>query len=81
MGASGHVNYGEHFFLMYFRDSEDVYASPCGSCRQIISEFAATRDYWVIMAKPDGSYCIETVDQLLPHSFASKDLYSGQTDK
>lgn len=42
--------------------------SPCGSCRQVLSEFGLHAD--VIIADADGKVVMETsVDQLLPGAF------------
>lgn len=44
-----------------------------------MSEFG--QDIIVIMTKPDDSYDLKTVGQLLPHSFGSVDLQSGQNSQ
>lgn len=64
--------------LCAFRNTEEKHASPCGNCRQVMSEFAE-KNFWVIMTKPDGSYKEKTVEDLLPHSFRSDDLHQGQS--
>ncbi len=64
--------------LLILRDSRGCYASPCGNCRQVMSEFAEQSNYWVIMSQVDGPYILTTVDKLLPHSFTSADLHRGQ---
>ena len=68
----------KRFGRLFFRDSKGSYASPCGNCRQIMSEFAEQSNYWVIMTQLDGSYILTTVDDLLPHFFTSADLQNGQ---
>ncbi len=64
---------------MFLIREKDHYVSPCGSCRQILSEFVCKdgENYWVIMTKP-GFHQVVSVDELLPHSFTSKALESGQ---
>ncbi len=47
--------------------------SPCGSCRQVIREFAAP-DVPVFIARLDGSYHEHTIEALLPESFSVKNL-------
>ena len=47
---------------------------PCGSCRQVIHEFAAS-DVPVFIACLDGSYHEHTIEQLLPESFSIADLH------
>jgi cytidine deaminase len=47
--------------------------SPCGSCRQVMSEFGL--DMLVLMVDEDGKVCQEsTVGALLPESFGPGDL-------
>jgi cytidine deaminase len=47
-------------------------ASPCGSCRQVLSEFALHMP--VIMANVAGEYQVKTVAQLLPAAFTGANL-------
>lgn len=47
--------------------------SPCGSCRQVISEFCAS-DMPVILTNIDGDIQETTVAELLPGAFGPKDL-------
>ncbi|KAJ1906510.1 hypothetical protein IWQ60_012064 [Tieghemiomyces parasiticus] len=49
-----------------------TFCSPCGICRQFMSEFGT--DLEVIMVTTDGLTSIHTLDSLLPHSFGPKDL-------
>lgn len=49
------------------------YPSPCGICRQVLSEFAAA-DMPVILAKSEEDYKKYSLAELLPLSFSSKDL-------
>uniref|UniRef100_A0A8C5QCK6 Cytidine deaminase n=1 Tax=Leptobrachium leishanense TaxID=445787 RepID=A0A8C5QCK6_9ANUR len=53
-------------------DVEDEFISPCGACRQVIREFAS--DLEIILTKPDGSYIVKTLQQLLPFSFGPENL-------
>jgi len=46
--------------------------SPCGECRQVLSEFAPQMP--VIMANTAGEYQIGTVAQLLPAAFSGENL-------
>ncbi|MBR3083778.1 MAG: cytidine deaminase [Oscillospiraceae bacterium] len=43
------------------------YCMPCGSCRQVLSEFSA--DLRVIAARGDGSFVAFPLRELLPHTF------------
>lgn len=47
--------------------------SPCGSCRQVISEFCAP-DMPVILTNVKGNIEETTVAELLPRAFGPKDL-------
>ncbi|XP_036996003.1 cytidine deaminase isoform X1 [Artibeus jamaicensis] len=53
-------------------DLQDDFISPCGSCRQVMREFGANWD--VYMTKPDGTYVVHSVQELLPDSFGPEDL-------
>ena len=52
---------------------------PCGSCRQVIREFA-DNDVPVYISDLKGNYKAYTVEQLLPHSFSAQDLISSIDD-
>ncbi|MFY9416233.1 MAG: cytidine deaminase [bacterium] len=46
--------------------------SPCGACRQVLSEFTPAMP--VIMANMAGEYRVKTVAQLLPAAFSGANL-------
>jgi len=48
------------------------YCWPCGSCRQMLYEFAPCLK--VLVARGDGQFQMATLDQLLPHGFGPKSL-------
>ncbi|SET31378.1 cytidine deaminase [Salinibacillus kushneri] len=50
---------------------------PCGSCRQVMSEFFKP-DMEVLVSNLQGEVKSMTVDELLPFSFTPKDLAEGQ---
>lgn len=54
------------------------YCSPCGVCRQVMSEFCEPDDFRVINAKTPDDYKIFTLRQLLPEGgfIAAHDGYS-----
>lgn len=47
------------------------YASPCGVCRQVMSEFC-DGDFEIVLAKNEKDYVVYTLSQLLPESFSLK---------
>lgn len=49
------------------------YCRPCGICRQVMSEFAAA-DFQLISAKPDGSFIVLTMNEILPFAFTPDHL-------
>ncbi|KAM4741747.1 cytidine deaminase b [Anableps anableps] len=53
-------------------DMSEAFISPCGGCRQVMTEFG--HDWDVYLTKPDYSYQKMTVDELLPHAFGPEDL-------
>ncbi|XP_012295162.1 cytidine deaminase isoform X1 [Aotus nancymaae] len=57
-------------------DMQDDFISPCGACRQVMREFGT--NWAVYMTKPDGTYIVMTVQELLPSSFGPEDLQKTQ---
>ena len=47
--------------------------SPCGACRQVISEFS-DKDTVIILTNKDKKYKIWSINELLPYSFGPDDL-------
>ncbi len=48
------------------------YCWPCGSCRQMLYEFAP--DLKVLVARGDGMFVTTTLAELMPHGFGPKSL-------
>ncbi|PYI07430.1 cytidine deaminase [Aspergillus sclerotiicarbonarius CBS 121057] len=48
-------------------------ASPCGMCRQFMSEFT-TPSFPIFMYDGEGNYALTTMGELLPHSFGPRDF-------
>ena len=48
------------------------FVSPCGACRQVISDICGEID--VIMANSKGEYVVRKTSELLPFAFGDKDL-------
>lgn len=55
----------------YETGDELEYAYPCGTCRQVISEFA-DGDTVIIVAVSEEDYRVYKVEELLPEAFALK---------
>lgn len=47
--------------------------SPCGACRQVISEFS-DEETVIILTNREGKYKIWSIKELLPYSFGPDDL-------
>ncbi len=47
-------------------------STPCGSCRQVMAEFAP--EMAVLVADTEGGAWLSSVPELLPHSFGEDDL-------
>lgn len=68
--------YQEFRAIAIASDLEDDFISPCGACRQVMREFGT--NWAVYMTKPDGTYVVRTVQELLPASFGPEDLQKIQ---
>jgi cytidine deaminase len=53
--------------------------SPCGACRQVLSEFAPKLTIYI--ADKNGEYRTTTMKKLLPDSFTPAHLEAGNKDK
>ncbi len=50
------------------------YCTPCGVCRQVMKDFAASGNMKIISARSEIDYRIRTLDELFPESFGPEDL-------
>lgn len=63
------VSEGERNLLALALVADEIKStSPCGICRQVMSEFGLSMP--VYMAMPNGFYEVMTVEELLPKSFS-----------
>ncbi|MDD5939190.1 MAG: cytidine deaminase [Lachnospiraceae bacterium] len=46
------------------------YPSPCGVCRQALSEFTDPKTFAVILARSEEDYRVKTLEELLPDCFS-----------
>ena len=60
------------FKRMAIIGSTDEYCVPCGSCRQVLSEFSA--DLELLAAKNDGHYVCYKLSELLPKQYGKVNL-------
>ena len=54
--------------IAIYADSEN-WCTPCGSCRQFLSEFVRENDLEVLCAKAGGRYVSYKLSELMPHTF------------
>mgnify|MGYP000659112276 FL=1 len=47
--------------------------SPCGACRQVISEFS-NKDTRIIMSNKNYDYKVWDVEEMIPDAFGPEDL-------
>ncbi len=47
----------------------ETYCMPCGSCRQVLAEFAGKDDMEVLCTRSGGRYVSYRLSQLMPHTF------------
>ncbi|TFK13883.1 Cytidine deaminase [Platysternon megacephalum] len=67
--SEGYVNFRA---MAIASNTEEDFIVPCGACRQVMREFS--RDWDIYMTKPDGTYIVKTLQELLPLSFGPEDL-------
>jgi len=67
------ISEGERNFkaLAVAGDTED-FISPCGACRQVISDLCGEID--IVLVNSKGKYIIKKTSELLPFAFGDKDL-------
>ena len=63
----------EDFVALALAADTDKPCSPCGACRQVISEIFP-EDAPIYMANMSGSVQETTIKELLPYAFSSEDL-------
>ncbi len=62
--------------LLLIIGNTDRPISPCGACRQVMSEFMAPESE-VILTDTKGEFVRYTVDELIPYHFTEKDIEDG----
>ncbi len=50
------------------------YTYPCGICRQVITEFAESKDMKIYIIKNENDYIEKTLGEIMPGFFTKKDL-------
>lgn len=50
------------------------YTYPCGICRQVITEFAESKDIKIYIIKNENDYMEKTLEEIMPGSFTKRDL-------
>lgn len=64
--------YTKGFTAIAIAGQSEDYCWPCGSCRQMLHEFAP--ELTVLAARGDGAFCSAPLSELLPHSFGPHSL-------
>lgn len=73
--ASCAIAAGQRKFTAVAITSEKGAAWPCGICRQVLREFAASLEMPVIVGQyGSGKFTVKTLKELLPESFGPEDL-------
>ena len=64
------VSEGRRRFLRIavYGEGED-YCMPCGTCRQMLAEFAGEQDLEILCTRSGGRYVSYHLSQLLPHPY------------
>lgn len=52
-----------------------TFVSPCGVCRQVLTEFCDPDQFLILLCKGDKSYKEYTLSQLFPLGFSKNDLF------
>ena len=63
----------DDFVKLCLITDSDTLASPCGACRQVISEFF-NKDTPIIIATLKGEKLITNIEELLPYGFSGGNL-------
>ncbi|XP_065593879.1 cytidine deaminase-like [Cyrtonyx montezumae] len=66
--SEGHTR----FRAMAIASDMSDFIVPCGACRQVMREFGT--DWDLYLTKPDGTYIVKKLHELLPLSFGPEDL-------
>ncbi len=67
------ISEGEKKFIaLAIATDENGFTTPCGACRQVISDLAG--DIEIILINGKGKQLVLNMDKLLPHPFTSKNL-------
>lgn len=56
------------------KKGEFDYVSPCGVCRQVMTEFCDYKDFKIILAKSEDEYRQYCLEEIFPFGFDKSDL-------
>jgi cytidine deaminase len=67
------ISEGERKFIAIAVAADTVdYISPCGACRQVISDLCGEID--IVLVNSKGEYIVKKTSELLPFAFGDEDL-------
>ena len=72
--VSSEVKEFEAIVIVGGREGQPEYCSPCGICRQVMTDFCDVDTFRVILAKTEEDYQVYTLGELLPHHFKMQAL-------
>lgn len=68
--SNGHKNITE----VYLLTDSNTFSTPCGMCRQFMSEFMDSDDCSIYVFNWEGKYIKYTISEILKERFTKKDL-------
>lgn len=71
--SEGYKNFESIAVVAQKNNIDTEYCSPCGVCRQFMSEFCSG-SFKIILVGKNNSLKIKTLEQLLPNGFGSENL-------
>lgn len=64
---------------LYLLTDAKEFGTPCGMCRQFMSDFMPNDDQKIYVFNTNGEHKVYTIKELLPDRFTKKDLVNAET--